>query len=99
MEQPKRVSLNMGASNPQESATFLQRSFFNVAMQFLFVAVQLLVKTTSALQKNECCSATSAVQLTENFTVSGSTPTPWSGPFRDDGLRPWSQSPSEHRKP
>ena len=33
------------------------------------------------------------------ITVSGSTPTPWSGPFRDHGLRPWSQSPSEHRKP
>ena len=32
-------------------------------------------------------------------TASGSTPTPWSGPFRDHGLRPWSQSPSEHRKP
>ena len=31
-------------------------------------------------------------------TVSGSAPTPWSGPFRDHGLRPWSQSPSEHRK-
>ena len=33
------------------------------------------------------------------FTVSGSTPTPWSGPFRDHGLRPRSQSPSKHRKP
>ena len=33
------------------------------------------------------------------FTVSGSTPTPWSGPFRDHGLRPWSRSPFEHRKP
>ena len=32
------------------------------------------------------------------ITVSGSTPTPWSGPFRDHGLRHWSQSPSEHRK-
>ena len=31
--------------------------------------------------------------------ISGSTPTPWSGPFRDHGLRPWSQTPSEHRKP
>ena len=26
-------------------------------------------------------------------------PTPWSGPFRDHGLRPWSQSPSERCKP
>ena len=33
------------------------------------------------------------------LTVSGSTPTPWSDPFRDHGLRPWSPSPSEHRKP
>ena len=31
--------------------------------------------------------------------VSGSTPIPWSGPFQDHGLRPWSPSPSEHRKP
>ena len=28
--------------------------------------------------------------LGQFFTVSGSTPTPWSGPFRDHGLRPWS---------
>ena len=27
------------------------------------------------------------------FTVSGSTPTSWSGPFWDHCLRPWSQSP------
>ena len=33
------------------------------------------------------------------FTVSGSAPTPWSGPFRDHGLRPWPQPPSEHSKP
>ena len=38
-------------------------------------------------------------QLHEIITVSGSTPTPWSDPFRDHGLRPWSQSLSEHRKP
>ena len=35
----------------------------------------------------------------ETVTVSGSTPTLWSGPFRDHGLRPWSQSPSRPRKP
>ena len=29
----------------------------------------------------------------------GSNPTPWSGPFRDHGLRPRPQSPSEHCKP
>ena len=33
------------------------------------------------------------------FGKLGSTPTPWSGPFQDHGLRPWSQSPSEHCKP
>ena len=33
------------------------------------------------------------------FTVSGSTPTPWSGPFRDHGLRPWSQSPLSTENP
>ena len=27
------------------------------------------------------------------FSKLGSTPTPWSGPFRDHSLRPWSQSP------
>ena len=33
------------------------------------------------------------------FIKLGSTSTPWSGPFRDHGPRPWSQSPSEHCKP
>ena len=34
------------------------------------------------------------------FTLSklGSTPTPRSGPFRDHGLRPWSQSPPRAQK-
>ena len=35
----------------------------------------------------------------KQIIISGSTPTPWSGPFRDHGLRPWSQSLSGHRKP
>ena len=30
------------------------------------------------------------------LTVSGSTPTPWSGPFRDHGPRPWSHTPSDN---
>ena len=32
-------------------------------------AAQLLVKLTSALQKSECCSATSAAQHSENFSA------------------------------
>ena len=35
----------------------------------------------------------------ENSANSDLPPTPWSGPFRDHGLRPWSQSPSERCKP
>ena len=35
----------------------------------------------------------------KTLTVSGSSPTPWPGPFRDHGQRPWSQFPSEHRNP
>ena len=46
---PKRGRLN-SAGKRQESATFLQHNFFNVARQFLFVAA-LLVKLTCALQK------------------------------------------------
>ena len=34
-----------------------------------------------------------------NLSKLGSTPTPWSGPFRDHGLRPWSQSPSSAVSP
>ena len=33
------------------------------------------------------------------FRQIGSTPTPWSGPFRDHGLRAWSQSPSDAVNP
>ena len=61
--EPKRGSLKP-AGKCQESATFLQRSFFNVAMQFVFVAAQLL--------KSECCRATSAAQppqLSENCSA------------------------------
>ena len=34
-----------------------------------FVAAQLLITTTSALQKSGCCSATSAAQLSENCSA------------------------------
>ena len=65
---PKRGSLK-SAGKRQESATFLQRSFFNVAVQFSFAAAQLLVKMTSALQKSKCYSATSAAQHSENCSA------------------------------
>ena len=48
----------------------MQRSFFDVAMQFSFVAAQLWVKMTSALQKSKGCSATSATQLSEIAALS-----------------------------
>ena len=58
---PKRGGLK-AAGKRQESATFLQRSFFDVLLcSFSFAAAQLLVQImTSALQKSQCCSAVSA---------------------------------------
>ena len=47
---PKHGSLK-SAGKQQESATFLQHSFFSVALQFLLAAAQLSVKMTSAVQK------------------------------------------------
>ena len=51
----------MGAWNPQESgrkAPFSCNAAFSMLQcSFSFVAAQLLVKTTSALQKSESCSA------------------------------------------
>ena len=37
--------------------------------RFSFVAAQLLIQMTSALQKSECCSATPAAQHAENCTA------------------------------
>ena len=66
---PKRGGLKF-AGKRQESATFLQRSFFDVAVQFSFAAAQLLVQmTSSALQKSQCCSAVSAAQHSENCSA------------------------------
>ena len=64
---PKRGCLNVGARNPQESGRKAPLSC-NAAFAMLqcscsLAAAQLLVKMTSALQKSECCSATSAAQL------------------------------------
>ena len=70
---PKRGSLNVGAWNPQESGRkkplFCSAAFSMLHCSFSLAAVQLLVKTTSALQKSECCSATSAVQFSENCSA------------------------------
>ena len=57
--------------------------------------------------RSPCCSTILTKMMADEFkflrpeiiTVSGSIPTPWSGPFWDHGLRRWSQTPSEHRKP
>ena len=65
---PKRGGLKP-AGKRQESATFLQRSFFDVAVQFSLAAAQLLVQMTSALQKSQCCSAVSAAQHSENCSA------------------------------
>ena len=65
---PKRGSLK-SAGKRQESATFLQRSFSMLQCSFSLAAEQLLVKTTSALQKSQCCSATSAAQHSENCSA------------------------------
>ena len=54
----------------QESATFLQRSFFDILQcSCLLAAAQLLVEMTSALQKSECCSATSLSFLSLVFLI------------------------------
>ena len=57
------------AGNLRENATSLQRSFSMLQTSFSFAADQLLVKMTSALQKIECCSATSAAQLSQNCSA------------------------------
>ena len=67
---PKRGSLK-SAGKRQESATFLQRSDFDVALQFFACcgAASEKVKMTSALQKSRCCSAVSAAQHSENCSA------------------------------
>ena len=65
---PKRGGLK-AAGKRLESATFLQRSFFDVAVQFSFAAAQLVVQMTSALQQSQCCSAVPAAQHSENCSA------------------------------
>ena len=50
--------------------TFLQRSFFDVAVQFSArCSAASGVEMTSVLQKSECCSATAAAQHSENCSA------------------------------
>ena len=62
---PKHGGLK-SARKRQESATFLQCSFLKLQCSFSFAAAQLFVEMTSAPQKSECCSETSAAQHSEN---------------------------------
>ena len=58
------------AGKRQESITFLQRSFFNDAVQFVVCCSPAFgKKTMSAMQNSECCSAVSALQLSENCSA------------------------------
>ena len=70
---PKRGCLNVGAWNPQESGRKAPLScnaaFSMLQCSFSFVAAQLLVRMTSALQKSRCCSAVSAAQHSENCSA------------------------------
>ena len=65
---PKRGGLK-SAGKRQESATFLQHNFFNVALQFFACCRAAVGENPSALQKNECCGATSAAQHSENCSA------------------------------
>ena len=47
---PKHGSINVGAAKRHESSTFLQRSFFNVALQFFACC-------SAAFGKNDFCTA------------------------------------------
>ena len=49
----------------QESATFRNVAFSMLQCSSSLAAAQLWVRLTSALQKSECCSVTSAAQLSE----------------------------------
>ena len=70
---PKRGCLNVGAWKPQESGRKAPLScnaaFSMLQCSFSLAAAQLLVKITSALQKSQCWSATSAAQHSENCSV------------------------------
>ena len=88
-EGPKRGSLK-SAGKRQESATFLQRSFFNFAMPFF---VRSLAEMKTALQTSDCCSATSAAQPSENCSA---TSVFSSGMLQGWGLEEWGLGLADH---
>ena len=61
---PKRGSLK-AAGKRQESAAFLQRSFFNVERQFFVCCSAVFGKSDVRTAESECCTATSAARLSE----------------------------------
>ena len=65
---PKRGGLKP-AGKRQESATFLQCSFFDVAVQFFVCCSATSGPNDFALQKSRCCSAVSAAQHSENCSA------------------------------
>ena len=65
---PKRGGLK-SAGKWQEAPLSCNAAFLMLHCSFSLAAAQLLVKTTSTLQKSECCSATSAVQHSENCSA------------------------------
>ena len=94
MWEPKCGSLK-STGKLQESATFLQRSFFNVALQFFGGCSATFGQMMSALQKSGCCSATSAAQLPKTaaqlpFSLVACCMQGW-------GLEGWGLGPPEMR--
>ena len=65
---PKRGGLRP-AGKRQESATFLQRSFFDVAVQFFVCCSAAFGPNDFRTAENQCCSATSAAQHSENCSA------------------------------
>ena len=72
--QQSQQVLNVGASTwgletRRKAPLSCNAAFSKVQCSFSFVAAQLLVEMTSALQKSACCSATSAAQHSENCSA------------------------------
>ena len=64
----KRGSLK-SAGKRQENATFLQCSFFNVALQFFACCSAAFGQNDIRAAESQCCSATSAAQHSENCSA------------------------------
>ena len=69
MWEPKHGSLKSAGSG-RKAPLCCNADYSMLQCSFMFVAAQLLVKLTPALQKGKCCSATSAAQLSENCSAS-----------------------------